>query len=117
MTFAKNRKPDRRRSLTDSTIAPPNTTPQNQRFSFRTFQGCLTQEMILLNEKYSNVSLVCKGPSIDDVGVLKDTMFQEIRPGAGFETVISLMKSWGGYRSKTPSKKEKRFNRIFFCLS
>ena len=28
-----------------------------------------------------------KGLSIDDVGVSRDTMFQEIRPGSGFETV------------------------------
>ena len=26
-----------------------------------------------------------KGLSIDDVGVSKDTVFKEIRPGAGFE--------------------------------
>ena len=30
-------------------------------------------------------------------------MFQEIRPGSGFETVISLKKSWGGYRRRTNS--------------
>ena len=31
--------------------------------------------------------LVCyKGLSIDGVGVSRDTVFQEIRPGAGFET-------------------------------
>ena len=30
--------------------------------------------------------LVCKGLSIDDVEVLRDILFQEIRPGAGFET-------------------------------
>ena len=39
--------------------------------------------------KKKNVSIyfpVCKGLSIDDVGVSRDTAFQEIRPGAGFET-------------------------------
>ena len=30
--------------------------------------------------------LVSKGLSIDNVGVSRDTEFQEIRPGAGFET-------------------------------
>ena len=30
--------------------------------------------------------LVCKGLSIDDAGVSRDTMFQKIRLGAGFET-------------------------------
>ena len=29
---------------------------------------------------------MCKVLSIDDVGVSRDTVFQEIRPGAGFET-------------------------------
>ena len=31
-------------------------------------------------------SPVCKGLSIDGVGVSRDTAFQEIRPRAGFET-------------------------------
>ena len=44
--------------------------------------------------------------SIDDVGVARGSVFQEIRPGAGFETgAISVKKSWVGYRSKIP-----RFN-------
>ena len=30
--------------------------------------------------------LVCKDLSIDDVGVSRDTVFQEIWPGAGCET-------------------------------
>ena len=29
---------------------------------------------------------MCKGLSIDGVGMSRDTVFQEIRPGAGFET-------------------------------
>ena len=29
---------------------------------------------------------MCKGLTIDDVGVSTDTAFQEIRPAAGFET-------------------------------
>ena len=44
---------------------------------------------------------MCKGLSIDDVGVSRDTVFQEIRPGAGLKLAISLKTSWGGYRSKT----------------
>ena len=28
----------------------------------------------------------CKGLSNDDVGATRDTVFREIRPGAGFET-------------------------------
>ena len=35
----------------------------------------------------SNVHFrVCKGLSNDDVGVARGTVFQEIRPGAGFKT-------------------------------
>ena len=30
--------------------------------------------------------LVCKGLSNDDVGLARDTAFQEIRPEAGFKT-------------------------------
>ena len=46
--------------------------------------------------------LVCIGLSNDDVGVARGTVFQEIRPGAGFKTGDFVEKSWGGYRSKTP---------------
>ena len=46
--------------------------------------------------------VVCKGPSIDDDGVSRDTIFQEIQPGATFKTAISMMKSWGGYRLERP---------------
>ena len=35
----------------------------------------------------STYFLLCKGLSIDDVGVSRDTVFQEIRSGAGFETI------------------------------
>ena len=47
---------------------------------------------------------MCKGLLIDDVGVSRGTVFQEIRPVAGFETVkpvISLKKSKGGYYRRT----------------
>ena len=48
--------------------------------------------------------LGCKGRSIDDVGVSRDTAFQEIRPGAGFETGDFVKKKFfgGGYRRTTP---------------
>ena len=39
---------------------------------------------------------VCKGLSIDSVGVPRDTAFQEIRPGAGFETGDSVKEMSGG---------------------
>ena len=45
---------------------------------------------------------VCKGLSIDDVGVSGDTVFQEIRPGElVLKPATSLKNSWGGYR-RTP---------------
>ena len=46
--------------------------------------------------------LVCKGPSNDDVGVARSTVFQEMRGGELVsKPAISRKKSWGGYRSKT----------------
>ena len=40
--------------------------------------------------------LVCKGLSIDGVGVSRDTEFQEIRPVAGFETADLVIEKVGG---------------------
>ena len=37
-------------------------------------------------KKVSIFVLVCKGLSIDDVGVSRDNVFQEVRPGADFKT-------------------------------
>ena len=42
---------------------------------------------------------MCKSLSIDDVGVARDTVFQEVRPGAGFETGDFVKEMLGGYRS------------------
>ena len=42
--------------------------------------------------------LVCKGLSIDDVEVSRDTVVQEIRPGAGFETGDFVKETLGGLR-------------------
>ena len=44
----------------------------------------------------STYFLVCKGLSIDDVGVSRDIVFQEIRPGAGFETSDFVQEKLGG---------------------
>ena len=45
---------------------------------------------------------MCKGLSIDDVGVSRDTVFQVIRPGGGFETGEFVEeKLGGGYRRTT----------------
>ena len=52
--------------------------------------------------------LVCRGLSIDDVGVSRNTVFQEIRPGAGFETGGFVKKKLGrGYRRTTRDLGEK----------
>ena len=40
--------------------------------------------------------IVCKGLSIDDVGASRDTVFQEIRPGVGFETGDFAEEKLGG---------------------
>ena len=40
--------------------------------------------------------LVCEGLMVDDVGVSRDTVFQEIRPGAGFETADFVEEKLGG---------------------
>ena len=39
---------------------------------------------------------MCKGLSIDDVGVSRDTVYQKIRPRAGFETSDFLKEKLGG---------------------
>ena len=39
-----------------------------------------------MSEKYPYIFACAKGLTVDDVGVSRDTVFQEIRPGAGFET-------------------------------
>ena len=76
--------------MSDSTIAPP---PRKKKAIFfnRTFQGYSTQQGrdALLGQKNVSIHfpvLFCKGISIDDVGVSRDTVFQEVRPGARFET-------------------------------
>ena len=42
--------------------------------------------MLLDEENIFMYFLDCKGLSNDDVGVARGTVFQEIRPGAGFKT-------------------------------
>ena len=46
--------------------------------------------------KCLHVSCACKGLSIDDVGVSRDTVFREIRPGADFETGDFVGEKFGG---------------------
>ena len=54
---------------------------------------------MLLEKKFPYIFLFAKkGLSTDDVGVARGTVFQEVRPGAGFKNGVLLKKSWGGYR-------------------
>ena len=88
-------------STTDSTIAPPRKNSdflERKRFvAARYDEGCY--------EKYIFTHVfVREGLSTDDVGVAKGTVFQEIRPRAGFKTGDFIhKKSWGGYRRTTPA--------------
>ena len=49
-----------------------------------------------LKTKYPYTFLLCKGLSIDDVLVSRDTVLEEIRPGAGFETGDFVKEKFGG---------------------
>ena len=50
-----------------------------------------------MKEKYPYVFFVCKDLSIDDVGVLRDTVFQKTRPGGvGFKTGDFVKEKLGG---------------------
>ena len=82
----------RRWCRTDSTIAPFKTSV----FLQRTHHGCSAQGRILLNKKHPYIFFVCKGLTIDDVGMSRNTVFQEIRPGAGFETADFVKEKLGG---------------------
>ena len=77
---------------TDSTIAPPS----NQRWSLTNDSWLLDKRTDTTENGVSTYFLVCKGLSIDDVGVSRDTVFQEIRPGAGFETSDFVKEMLGG---------------------
>ena len=68
---------------TDSTIAPP----KKQRFSLTNVSWLLDtkKDTVVEKERCPHIFLCAKrGLSIDDVGVSRDTVFQEIRPGSWF---------------------------------
>ena len=77
--------------MTDSTTAPAKTSD----FLQRTFHGCDTRKDTIEN-KVSIYFLVCKGLSVDDVGVSRDTTFLQIRSGAGYETGDFVKEKLGG---------------------
>ena len=70
--------------------------PQNQRFSSTNVSRLLDARKDTLEKSVSIYFPVCKGLSIDDVGVSRDTAFQEIRPGAGCETGDFVKETSGG---------------------
>ena len=78
--------------MTHSTIPPS----QNQRLSLTKGSWLLDRRKDTTERKVSIHFLVCKGLSIDDVGVSGDSVFQEIRPGAGFETADFVKEKLGG---------------------
>ena len=53
---------------------------------------------------YSYISCVLQSSIyLDDIGVSRDTVFQETRSGVGFETddLVKVNERWGGYRRTT----------------
>ena len=82
---------------TDSTIAPP----QSQRSSLTNVSWLLGTRKATIEKKGSVYFLVCKGLSIDDIGVSTDTVVRDIRPGAGFEAGDFVIEKSGGYRRTT----------------
>ena len=52
--------------------------------------------MMMIWRKYLRAFLGCKGLSNDDIEVAGATAFQEIRPGAGFNTGDFVEKTLGG---------------------
>ena len=56
-----------------------------------------TRKYGMIFEKYIfTCFLLSKGLLNDDVGVARGTVFQEIRPGAGFKTSDSVQEKLGG---------------------
>ena len=49
-----------------------------------------------VENKVSTYFIVCKGLSVDDVGVSRDTVFQGVQSGAGFETRDFVKENVGG---------------------
>ena len=77
--------------LADSTVVPPKTVIFfNERFmAARHKEGCYLRNVPVH-------LLVCNGLSNNGVGVARDTVFQEVRPGAGFKTSDFVKKMLGG---------------------
>ena len=70
--------------------------PLNQRRSLTNVSWLLDKREDPIESKVSTYFLVCKGLSIDSLGVSRDTVLQEVRPGAGFETDDYVEEKLGG---------------------
>ena len=70
--------------------------PLNQRRSLTNVSWLLDKREDPIESNVSTYFLVCKGLSNNDVGVSRDTVLQEVRPGAGFETGDSVEEKLGG---------------------
>ena len=88
---------------TGSTIAHPPSQKQNPTIFFinGTFHGCSTRRRMSRKKKPSHIfscllKTSCSRVSNDDVGVSRDTVFQEPRPGAGFKTGDLVKEKLGG---------------------
>ena len=67
--------------------------PKTSDFLQRTNVSCpLDARKDTIENKVSIHFLVCRGLSIDEVGVSRDTVFQEIRSGVSFETTGDFVK-------------------------
>ena len=84
-------------ALTDSAIVPQK--PAN--LFIERFMAARHKEGYNSNQRI-HIFLLCKGLSIDNVVVSRDTLFHEIRPGADFETGDFVFSKLGGYRITTP---------------
>ena len=68
----------------------------NQRFSSTNVLWLLDTRKGAIKKWSPCVLLFCKGPSNDDVGVARGTVFQEVRPGAGFKSGDFVERTVGG---------------------
>ena len=77
--------------------------PKTDGFLSRKFHGCPTPGRILLKKTHIPLSSCVQRNTVpnDDVGVSRGTVFQEIRPGAGFEIGDFVNEKLGGYRRTT----------------
>ena len=69
--------------------------PQNQRFYLPNVSWLLASRKDTIENVFIYF-LVCKGLSIDGVGVSRDTVFQQVRRVVGFETGDFVKEKLGG---------------------